>query len=180
MLYTKLINPGNTGRSYSWFPGGLYLGPGESRTIDYDPFTAVRLRKRHLEPQLMLDLKEGRIIFEYRAEAPCVCVVTETPKEAKVAPTTPTPTRKPKGFFDKVADSDTQDDLQVAAPVARPKQVEETDEQDEAIFEVAKAPAPAPLIKAVETDTVEVEAEAEEEVVVTPPVKRRTRKKKTN
>lgn len=94
LLHTRITNPRPVGCAYGWFPGGLRLAGGESIEVDFDPFTALPANSSDL-PQLMMDLKQGFVKFEYRAEAPCTMKAVNKPVSTQPLPPPPPPPSTP-------------------------------------------------------------------------------------
>lgn len=117
LLRTKITNPMATGCSYSWFPGGLHLAAGESKIVDFDPFTAAFLKKRIYEQALLRDVMNKRIALEYSVDAPCTIAAGFEATTPKHAPTTPTPEAPPRsaGWLDKT-EATASSDFQATGP----------------------------------------------------------------
>lgn len=117
LLRTKITNPMATGCSYSWFPGGLHLAAGESKIVDFDPFTAAFFKKRIYEQALLRDVLNKRIVLEYSADAPCTVSSGFADASAKHAPVTPPPEAPPRsnGWLDK-AETAASGDFQATGP----------------------------------------------------------------
>lgn len=86
MIKTKITNPTDTKKSYTWFPRGLVLGPKESRMVDCDPYSNCP-NKMQLGI-LSNDVLKGNVELTYYVEAPCKIALSDeikTPVKKEVA-----------------------------------------------------------------------------------------------
>ena len=75
VLETVLRNPTGQNQSYAWFPAGLFLPPGATRRVEFDPLTLLRqdIGKRRLCEH---DIRSGRITFTYLVSEPAMVETT--------------------------------------------------------------------------------------------------------
>lgn len=75
VLETVLRNPTGQNQNYAWFPAGLFLPPGATRRVAFDPLTLLRqdIGKRRLCEH---DIRSGRITFTYLVSEPATVETT--------------------------------------------------------------------------------------------------------
>lgn len=72
-IQVKVTNPTERPRSYVWVDGMLSLPAGGSRVLNFDPLSRVDSSKGYLQ-LARKDVTLGRVILEYKIEAPCKVV----------------------------------------------------------------------------------------------------------
>lgn len=188
LLYTKITNPLNVGCSYSWFPGGIHLRPGESRTVNFDPFTSVMVKKKHLKALMLQDLNSGRVKFEYWAEEPATCILPEEPAKRATRQHPPAPPVE-EGFR---ADAPKREEKPDTSPEPQKAEDAQADE-DDGVFRLSPPPRAARPAREEDDDpftistpggarttAVEVGADSEEEVVPVAAPKAKTTKRSSS
>lgn len=69
-VHVQITNPTKRNRAYVWFPGGLTLPPGASKTVDFDPLSRID-EARGYAHLMKKDVLEGVVKLQYKIDPPC-------------------------------------------------------------------------------------------------------------
>ena len=72
-VHVQITNPTQRNRAYVWFPGGLTLPPGASKTVDFDPLSRID-EARGYAHLMKKDVLEGVVKLQYKIDPPCIVV----------------------------------------------------------------------------------------------------------
>lgn len=70
-VHVQITNPTQRNRAYVWFPGGLTLPPGASKTVDFDPLSRID-EARGYAHLMKKDVLEGVVKLQYKIDPPCI------------------------------------------------------------------------------------------------------------